>query len=133
MGIFFQFVECVLVLNTISKLYADDLYVFSNQLVLFNFLIFSVLNVNTIKHLSWAFCKNLPLNRRYVFISGGKKCLFYRKLGEFYFVVAPVVRFALLPYYRLLQTNYFPKTLLLKCLSGLTTKVKRVRRFNKAR
>ena len=33
-------------------------------------------------------------------VSGGKKCSFFGKFGVLYFLVASVLRFALLPYYR---------------------------------
>ena len=51
---------------------------------------------------------NFPKNERflppdthtYVCVSGGKKCLFFEKFGVFCFLETPVLRFALLPYYR---------------------------------
>ena len=42
-----------------------------------------------------------PLIRtRYVCVSGGKKCSFFGKFGVLCFLETPVLRFALLPYYR---------------------------------
>ena len=38
--------------------------------------------------------------RTCVCVSGGKKCSFFRKFGELCFLETPVLRFALLPYYR---------------------------------
>ena len=35
-----------------------------------------------------------------VYISGGKKCLFFGNFGVLCFLETPVLRFALLPYYR---------------------------------
>ena len=43
---------------------------------------------------------NFPKNRHFLCISGGKKCLFFGKLGVPCFLETPVLRFALLPYYR---------------------------------
>ena len=36
-------------------------------------------------------------------VSGGKKCLFFRNFGMLCFLETPVLRFALLPYYRTIQ------------------------------
>ena len=36
----------------------------------------------------------------YVCVSGGKKCWFFGKLGVLCFLETPVLKFALLPYYR---------------------------------
>ena len=36
----------------------------------------------------------------YVCVSGGKKCLFYGKVGALCFLETPVLKFVLLPYYR---------------------------------
>ena len=36
----------------------------------------------------------------HVCVSGNKKCLFFGKFGGLCFLVTPVLRFALLPYYR---------------------------------
>ena len=36
----------------------------------------------------------------YVCVSGGKKCLFFGNFGVLCFLETPVLRFALLPYYR---------------------------------
>ena len=41
-----------------------------------------------------------PLIRTYVCVSGGKKCSFFEKFGVLCFFETPVLRFALLPYYR---------------------------------
>ena len=44
-----------------------------------------------------------PHTHRYVCVSGGKKCSFFRKFGKFgvlFFLEKPVLRFALLPYYQ---------------------------------
>ena len=38
--------------------------------------------------------------RTYVRVSGGKKCSFFGKFGLFCFLETPVLRFALLSYYR---------------------------------
>ena len=40
------------------------------------------------------------LIRTYVCVSGGKNCSFFRKFGVPCFLETPVLRFALLPYYR---------------------------------
>ena len=37
-------------------------------------------------------------------VSGGKKCSFFGKFGMLYFLETPVLRFALLPYYRRITT-----------------------------
>ena len=47
----------------------------------------------------------------YVCVSGGKKCSFFGKFGVLCFLETPVLRFALLPYYR---RNF--KSSSLKCL-----------------
>ena len=41
-----------------------------------------------------------PDMHTHVCVSGGKKCSFFGKFGVFCFLVTPVLRFALLPYYR---------------------------------
>ena len=41
----------------------------------------------------------------HVCISGGKKCSFFRKFNELYFLLKPISRFALLPYYRRIMRN----------------------------
>ena len=41
-----------------------------------------------------------PDMHTYVCVSGGKKCLFFRKIGVLCFFVTPVLRFALLRYFR---------------------------------
>ena len=41
-----------------------------------------------------------PETQTYVCVSGGKKCSFFGKFGVLYFFETPVLRFALLPYYR---------------------------------
>ena len=41
-----------------------------------------------------------PDTHMYVCVSGGKKCSFFKKLDVLYFLETPVLRFALLPYYR---------------------------------
>ena len=50
------------------------------------------------------FAKNLhflpPDTHMYVWLSGDKKCLFFKQFGVLCFLVKPVLRFALLPYYR---------------------------------
>ena len=38
-------------------------------------------------------------------VSGGKKCSFFGKVSVFCFLVTPVLRFALLPYYRLIAVG----------------------------
>ena len=38
-----------------------------------------------------------------VCVSGGKKCSLFGKFGVLYFLEAPVLRFASLPYYQQLQ------------------------------
>ena len=40
-------------------------------------------------------------------VSGGKKCLFFGKFGVLCFLETPVLRFALLPYYRLIFWQLF--------------------------
>ena len=52
---------------------------------------------------------NFPENE-YFLPSGGKKCLFFGKFGVFCFLETPVLRFALLPYYRRME-----KILFLRC------------------
>ena len=44
----------------------------------------------------------------YVCVSGGKKCSFFRKFGVLCFLETPVLRFALLPYYRRISQCIFP-------------------------
>ena len=41
----------------------------------------------------------------HVCISGGTKCSFFRKFNELYFLLKPISRFALLPYYRRIMKN----------------------------
>ena len=41
-----------------------------------------------------------PDTHRYVCVSGGKKCLFFGKLGVLCFLETPILRFALLAYYQ---------------------------------
>ena len=41
-----------------------------------------------------------PLIRARTCVSGGKKCLFFGKFGVLCFLETPILRFALLPYYR---------------------------------
>ena len=36
----------------------------------------------------------------HIYVSGGKKCSFFREFGVLFFVETSVLRFALLPYYR---------------------------------
>ena len=51
---------------------------------------------------------NFPKNEHFLLsdthtfqcVSGVKKCLFFRKFGVLCFLVAPVLRFVFLPYYR---------------------------------
>ena len=43
----------------------------------------------------------------HVCVSGGKKCLFFRNFGVLCFLETPVLRFALLPYYRRIKHKYF--------------------------
>ena len=47
--------------------------------------------------------------KRIVCISGGKKCLFFGKLGVLCFLETPVLRFTLLPYYRRNTENLMQK------------------------
>ena len=44
--------------------------------------------------------------RTYVCVSGGKKCSFFGKFGVLCFLETPVLRFALLPYYRRIVEEY---------------------------
>ena len=44
------------------------------------------------------FCENIPFT--YLFVSGGKKCSFFGIFDVLCFLGTPVLRFALLPYYR---------------------------------
>ena len=41
-----------------------------------------------------------PDTQTYVCVSGGRKCSFFRKFGVLWFLVTPVLRVALLSYYR---------------------------------
>ena len=41
-----------------------------------------------------------PDTHKHVCVSGGNKCLFFGNFYELYFLETPVLRFALLPYYR---------------------------------
>ena len=56
-----------------------------------------------------------PDTHTYVCVSGGKKCLFFRNFDMLCFFETPVLRFAILPYYRRIHTlknmdtNYFIK------------------------
>ena len=44
----------------------------------------------------------------YVWVSGGKKCLFFGKFGVLYFLVTSVLRFALSPcYQRMMMVSLF--------------------------
>ena len=43
----------------------------------------------------------------YLYVSGGKKCSFFRKFGALCFIETPVLRFAILPYYRPNIFHYF--------------------------
>ena len=45
---------------------------------------------------------NFPKNE--YFLSGGKKCLFFGKFDVLCFLEKPILRFALLPYYRRVST-----------------------------
>ena len=49
-----------------------------------------------------------PDTHTYVCVSESKKCSFFRKFGAF-FLETPVLRFALLPYYRQIN-NFFSST-----------------------
>ena len=48
-----------------------------------------------------------PDMNTYVCVSGGKKCSFFWKFGVLSFLETPVLRFALLPYYRRIYSNSF--------------------------
>ena len=48
----------------------------------------------------------------YVCVSGGKKCLFSGNFGVLCFLETPVLRFALLPYYRRKKKNRTHKVIL---------------------
>ena len=76
------------------------------------------INVETTSCVYWVHTKNMtdnsPVNlktgvsrRQCVCVSGGKKCSFFEKFGVLFLLETPVLRFALLPYYRQLQ---FPLT-----------------------
>ena len=53
----------------------------------------------------------------YVCLLGGKKCLFFVKFGVLYFLETPVLRFALLPYYRRCQCGkYYAEIREIDCL-----------------
>ena len=62
--------------------------------------------------------------RTYVCVLGGRKCSLFEKFGVLCFLVTPVLRFALLPYYRWYVYEYWMilwyiisfKNLLLLCL-----------------
>ena len=49
----------------------------------------------------------IPLRLRQKGVSGGKKCLFFGNFGVLCFLEIPVLRFALLPYYRRLVIHEF--------------------------
>ena len=53
----------------------------------------------------------------YVSVSGGKKCQFFKKFSMLCFLRTPVLRFALLPYYRRLKSFYSFKWVLKQYLS----------------
>ena len=42
----------------------------------------------------------------YVYVSGGKKYLFFGNFGVLCFLETPVLRFALLPYYRRITASF---------------------------
>ena len=51
-----------------------------------------------------------PAMHMHVCVSGGKKCWFFRKFGMLCFLLTPVLRFALLPYYKrgeMLRGSFF--------------------------
>ena len=52
-----------------------------------------------------------PETHTYVCISGAKKCLFLASFGVLWFLETPVLRFALLPYSRLLYPSILKKIL----------------------
>ena len=47
------------------------------------------------------------LRSLFLCVSGGKKCLFFEKFGVLRFLVTPVLRFALLPYYQRYCFSFF--------------------------
>ena len=51
-----------------------------------------------------------------VCVSGGKKCLFFGNFGVLYFLETPLLRFALLPYYRRVMTCWGTVTLASSCV-----------------
>ena len=54
-------------------------------------------------------------------LSGGKKCAYFGKFGVLFFLETPVLRFALLPYYRRkgkCQRNQWPKARIISIESG---------------
>ena len=65
-----------------------------------------------------------PDTHTYVCISGGKKCSFFGKFGVLCFLETPVLRFALLSYYRRNRLWYILKVLILKNVINQEIKVK---------
>ena len=55
----------------------------------------------------------------YVCISGGKKCSFFGKFGVFCFLETPVLRFALLPYYRRVMLSTYRYTGIFCCFTAV--------------
>ena len=58
------------------------------------------------KNISYSLIRRRTYTQTYVCVSGSKKCLFFGKFGEFCFLETPVLRFALLPYYRRFSSGW---------------------------
>ena len=58
------------------------------------------------KNISYSLIRRRMYTQTYVCVSGSKKCLFFGKFGEFCFLETPVLRFALLPYYRRISSGW---------------------------
>ena len=93
------------------KILLDVLKILANFAIIFHSIISSVIrqkgqsqNGCYKKKSMPNFLKNeyylLPDKHTYVCLSGGKKCLFFGKFPVSCFLVMPVLRLALLPYYR---------------------------------
>ena len=70
-----------------------------------------------------------PDTQTYVCVSGVKKCLFFRNFGLFCFLETPVLRFALLPYYRSIQLRQPSQMRTLLVVSFICVQTSR-KRFN---
>ena len=57
-------------------------------------------NIETKTFTRYQNVKRVPRIKSYVCVSGGKKCSFFGKFGVLCLLETPILRFALLPYYR---------------------------------